>query len=249
MSAYSSLYACLHILFIICMLIAMLSFGLCWTPVSLASNIGRHAIGRPTPCLFKCWSLLASCSESASDLLSWLLCTHSTAFLHLHRIHIARMHQLFKNYMLFASSRCWTPAVPASNVGRRYCYVQCLQLVEPDFKTPIWFHSPFFVFYRFLYILLLPCMLPDPRFGFAPRLARFPVVFALDSLSLSLLHIARLHRFLCFYIISRACIIFHAFASFSALTPSSAPAFALSLACRLHRMIFVAVLFYRLHLH
>ena len=57
-----------------------------------------------------------------------------------------------------------------------------------------------------------------PCFDLAPRLPCFPVVFASDSLSLSLLHIARLHRFPCLYNVSRACTIFcTAFASFSAL--------------------------------
>ena len=117
-------------------------------------------------------------------------CTHLAAFLHLHCIHIARMHSFFKSCMLFASSRCWTPAMAASNVGRRSCQRPTLA---------VWLN------------LILKC-----RFGSIRRFPHLCIVFRAFALFFAPLHrfpclciiSACLHRFPCFRIVFLTRIVF-----------------------------------------
>ena len=155
-------------------------------------------------------------------------CTSSIAFLHLHCIHIARMH-------LFSKPACY---LPLAGVGRQQCQrptlattiasVQRLQLAEARFQNANLISFTVFCILSLLFVQQPPCMLPDPCFGFAPR---FCIVFRTFTLFSEPLH--------CFL---RLCIVFCTRTVFCAC-------FGSPLACRLHCLVFPAVLFYRLHLH
>ena len=68
--------------------------------------------------------------------------------------------------MLSVCSRCWTPALPASNVGRWCCQRPILADVGSRFKARILFRLLFSTFFRFLGLLQPQCMLSTPLFGF-----------------------------------------------------------------------------------
>ena len=125
--------------------------------------------------------------------------------------------------MLFASSRCWTPAMPASNIGRRSCQRSTLA---------VWLNL--ILKCRFGFIRHFPCFIASYSYCNPHACYLTPVLFFRAFASSS----APLHRFPCFCIVFRAfasfstplhrfpCLyfVFRTFASFSALAPFFAPA-------------------------
>ena len=164
--------------------------------------------------------------------------------------------------MLSSSSRCWTPVMLASNVGHHCC--QRLTLVvgwSEVLKHWLDFIRRFPRFIAFV-CTATPMHATWALFWFCTSLLHcFPCLHCFLFLCIDFyafaLFSAPLHRSPC------PCIVFCTLAPFSmplhhfprpcivfrALTSFSVPTFALSLACRLHCLVFPAVLFYCLHLH
>ena len=136
--------------------------------------------------------------------------------------------------------------LPPAGVGRQQCQrptldagvasVQCLQMADSHFKTPILLRSLFSVFYRFFGLLQPLCMLPIPLFWFCTPLC--PIFRVLHRF---LLHCIVFHA--PFASLSAFCIVFRALHCFLHFRTIFSIYFALSLACRLHCLVFLQFCF------
>ena len=158
---------------------------LCCAPVCPVLDTEPSCVQRWMLCFLAsntllCLNTVLPCSRPVNLFVDYCLdcLTWSACILLLHHICIASIHLecMIFNCMfslLFAFFKHWTPSSPASNTynwlnlvfKRRFCFGRRF----PHFiASDTCFH---------------PCMLPDPCFGFAPCIARFPVVFHVGFLS------------------------------------------------------------------